>query len=512
MTQSKSTKRALLSSVLAMLVCVAMLIGSTFAWFTDSVTSGKNKIVAGNLDVELYHEEDNEYVPVNKETGLFTDKVGEPIRWEPGVIAYENFKVVNKGNLALKYQLKMNVEDYNTVDGKSLADVLKVAILDAAFTGGREEAQTLTFDSTLSEFVKNGNLLSEGTDTYAVVIYWEPGANDNDYNLNNGKTADDESDELYIDLGVTLVATQYTYEKDSFGDDYDANAHPDAVFGASILENLKNADVTEVVAGENIDMSDSTFQTNNYGNAQFDIPDGKTLDLNNNSIVRPDGGSGSGFKFSNGVTSTVTNGYVINEGDSTAIDIEYGASATFENVTFIGHGDRMVRVRASGEVEKTTAVFKNCTFENAGVVIQGMNGATNVDIQFIDCEFTGSYYMYDEDGGNRLTDRYGNVHYTTSLIDAESNYLYGNISFDNCTFEYDATEAGSTQNVIELYGCNYPGNILKVTLNNITITAKNANPVSTDSRYADGLNLVETGTNNYTKDDDPVDYKGNSLS
>ena len=53
MTKSKNTKRALLASVLSMMLCLAMLIGSTFAWFTDSVTSGKNTIVAGNLDVEL---------------------------------------------------------------------------------------------------------------------------------------------------------------------------------------------------------------------------------------------------------------------------------------------------------------------------------------------------------------------------------------------------------------------------------------------------------------------------
>ena len=51
MTQTKATKKALFMSMLSMLLCVAMLIGSTFAWFTDSVTSGRNKITAGNLDV-----------------------------------------------------------------------------------------------------------------------------------------------------------------------------------------------------------------------------------------------------------------------------------------------------------------------------------------------------------------------------------------------------------------------------------------------------------------------------
>ena len=44
---SKSTKRALLTSVLAMVVCLAMLVGSTFAWFTDTATTGVNKIQAG---------------------------------------------------------------------------------------------------------------------------------------------------------------------------------------------------------------------------------------------------------------------------------------------------------------------------------------------------------------------------------------------------------------------------------------------------------------------------------
>ena len=51
----KHTGRALLASGLSLLVSVALLLGITFAWFTDSVTSGRNTITAGNLDVELYH-------------------------------------------------------------------------------------------------------------------------------------------------------------------------------------------------------------------------------------------------------------------------------------------------------------------------------------------------------------------------------------------------------------------------------------------------------------------------
>ena len=60
MTSSKSTKRALVSSALAILMCVAMLIGTTFAWFTDTASTGVNKIQAGNLDIELQMKDNND--------------------------------------------------------------------------------------------------------------------------------------------------------------------------------------------------------------------------------------------------------------------------------------------------------------------------------------------------------------------------------------------------------------------------------------------------------------------
>ena len=63
---NKSTKKALLTSVLALVLCMSMLIGTTFAWFTDEVKSGTNIIAAGNLDVNLYHSDRGEQnKPVN---------------------------------------------------------------------------------------------------------------------------------------------------------------------------------------------------------------------------------------------------------------------------------------------------------------------------------------------------------------------------------------------------------------------------------------------------------------
>ena len=84
MTTKKSTKRALLSNVLAMLLCVAMLIGTTFAWFTDSVTSGKNKIVAGNLDIDLVDAEGNSLEGETIGWKAFDEREQDQILWEPG--------------------------------------------------------------------------------------------------------------------------------------------------------------------------------------------------------------------------------------------------------------------------------------------------------------------------------------------------------------------------------------------------------------------------------------------
>ncbi|MCR5151327.1 MAG: SipW-dependent-type signal peptide-containing protein [Clostridiales bacterium] len=219
----KSTKKRMIFSMLSMALCAVMLIGTTFAWFTDSVTSGINRINAGNLDVELYHSNGvaNDEA-VTAQTSLFGVDL-----WEPGVIAYENFKVANVGDLALKYNLKMSIGGYNTVKNTdyNLTQVLKVAIVDGGFSGDRAAASALSFDATLDEFVQGGSLLAGEDSSFGVVIYWQPNDNDIDnlYNLNNGKESSDGS-ALWVDLGIDLVATQLSYESDSFDNLYDESA------------------------------------------------------------------------------------------------------------------------------------------------------------------------------------------------------------------------------------------------------------------------------------------------
>lgn len=84
-------------------------------------------------------------------------------------------------------------------------------------------------------------------------------------------------------------------------------------------------------------MNDDIFKADN-GNATFNVPDGKTLNMLGNRFTRPDRGSGNGLTFAAGVTAAVKNGIISNDSDMTMVDIGEGATVTFENITFEGFG------------------------------------------------------------------------------------------------------------------------------------------------------------------------------
>ncbi|MBR2388333.1 MAG: hypothetical protein IKB02_06140 [Clostridia bacterium] len=227
----KTTKRALFLSFVSMFLCFTMLLGTTYAWFTDSVASDVNHIVSGNLDIELLHT--NKKVAnttVDGGTELFT----EVEKWEPGVMVWEKFTVQNVGDLALKYLFTLNANNATVVDGVSFADVLKVAVIDNenfdytadrdAFLSNIPEAdwdtlKTFTLDGTLDGKVENQ---AADEDTFGIVIYWEPSDKDNLFNLT--KAEKEAGKEVSVDVGVNLFATQLEAEKDSFGPDYDKEA------------------------------------------------------------------------------------------------------------------------------------------------------------------------------------------------------------------------------------------------------------------------------------------------
>ncbi|MBE6633199.1 MAG: hypothetical protein E7620_02515, partial [Ruminococcaceae bacterium] len=121
---NKNTKRALLTSVMALFLCFTMLLGTTYAWFTDSVSSANNLIVAGNLDVELKYAKPAADGSLTAWDTVADKQVFDPnALWEPGRVEVVYLEVSNVGTLALKYQLGVNAEDTvigKTADGKDI--------------------------------------------------------------------------------------------------------------------------------------------------------------------------------------------------------------------------------------------------------------------------------------------------------------------------------------------------------------------------------------------------------
>ena len=211
MTSSKSTKRALISSALAILMCVAMLIGVTFAWFTDTASTGVNKIVSGNLKVDIIGADSDSHIEkLNFTKTATTDaEAGAEILWEPGCrYLTEGFRIANKGNLALKWKAQVNTGTTAANEGNfDLLDVIDFYLVTKAADGTETE-------TVLDEFT--GNLKkTETSDVYYIKGVMQTTAG-NDY---QGLTLDG--------ISITVVATQDTVENDSFGNEYDANAGTD---------------------------------------------------------------------------------------------------------------------------------------------------------------------------------------------------------------------------------------------------------------------------------------------
>jgi len=222
-TNKKSTKRTLLTSFSSLLICMVMFIGTTFAWFTDNVTSSGNIIKSGNLDLEMYWTDD-------LDRGTWYD-VEDPNHntifgydnWEPGYTEVRYIKIVNKGNLAFNYDLTLTPQ--NGV-GK-LAEVINVY-----FANKEVEVQTREDLSKLGAIGLLSNVLDGGVTASGTLLaasqsspLHKSGETIVTIAMNMITTADnDYQDESVGDFTITALATQAPYEQDSFGSDYDSKA------------------------------------------------------------------------------------------------------------------------------------------------------------------------------------------------------------------------------------------------------------------------------------------------
>ena len=234
MTNTKSTKRALLVSVMAMVICFTMLLGTTFAWFTDSETSRNNIIKSGNLDVSFEYSEtgaDGTWTALTNSTKVFK----EPALWEPGYVEVVYLKVDNVGTLDLNYRLGVKIVEETTGtnvndETLTLSKHIKYAVIPYSTTApdyadstaaiaAAEAATGAAAAKALENKYDQAYTLNDDdtAHTYVLIVYMPTNVG-NEANYKFGSTVPQ------IKLGLNISATQKTSESDHYDDQYDAGA------------------------------------------------------------------------------------------------------------------------------------------------------------------------------------------------------------------------------------------------------------------------------------------------
>ena len=210
----KQTKKALLLATFTLIVCLGMFIGTTYAWFTDSVSSAGNIIQTGNLDVNMQWAKGTEDPSATTVWNEASVKMFTNNNWEPGYVEARHIKISNEGTLALKYKVVISTEK----ELSKLAEVIDVYYMDPAVQVVSRSSLTNKL-GTLKEVLASlgetgeGELLAGASDTITLVLKMQDEAG-NEY----------EGLSLAGEFTIKVVATQLNYEKDSFGSDYDAQA------------------------------------------------------------------------------------------------------------------------------------------------------------------------------------------------------------------------------------------------------------------------------------------------
>ena len=417
-----TTKRSLLASVFALVLCVAMLVGSTFAWFTDTATTGVNKITSGKLDVKLSYAKGKnctEWAEVKNTTKLFDDGA----LWEPGHTEVAYLKVENVGNLALKYQLSVNVA--NEVSGTNvngdtikLSNYIKMGVVENRSTSfaDRNAARAAVTDAgNIATYTKTGSIAANDTNAqYVALVVYMPETVGNEANY-VGDTAPS------IDLGVKLAATQYTEESDSFDDQYDKDATYPVTSAAELKSAVANSGKFNVT--EDIDVNE-TLNVKNVGvvlNAagkkisnSSDIWD----EVNGNwSLVSARGANGTSLVIKDGNFEAKAN-------DCFTVDVQDGACVTIENGTFVGNVHAVYVFKGTAYIKggfysiqqkypdasKADEFVLNCYDANraAGTAKIIVTGGTFVNFNPADCQAEGAHTNFVADGYKVVSEKQAN--------------------------------------------------------------------------------------------------------
>ena len=375
MNTKKATKRALLTSVMALVMCVVMLVGTTFAWFTDTASTAVNKIQAGNLDVDIV---DKEGESLDGKSLSFKDVNGKTdILWEPGAtFKLDSFKIVNDGNLAFKYKVVISGVDGNAKLLKAIDFFVKI--------GDAEKVALADWDGIL---LPAGKTVTEGTkeevkETSLITI-----------SGTMKKEAGNEYQGLSIDgIGITVYATQYTHENDSVDNTYDEDATYGT--GATIIGLKGTYDSLTAAAkawreSKGVVTSGGTFGMNSLGTVDSIawVVSGEVATGDGEGVIGNNGAGESilgGGYFTPAVTVNnitikgVNDAKIAKTGDSYLVSAA-GKNVVYENITFVD----TVRIDSN----PANLTFKNCKFE-AGLRMP--HSATNGNVTIENCTFTGN--------------------------------------------------------------------------------------------------------------------------
>ena len=314
----KSKKSALRWSFTSLLLCFAMLAGSTFAWFTDTATTGVNKIVAGNLKVDIVGADSDSHISTLNFTKA-AGAQGEAFLWEPGCrYLTEGFRIANKGNLALKWKAQVN-------KGTT-----------AANEGGYDLLDVIDFYLVKNNINEDGTPLGEFTGTLEAKK-----TSENVYYIKGvmKKEAGNNYQGLTLDgISITVYATQDTVENDSFNNTYDENATYYPVLDAAGLKDaLVNGGEIQVVEDVRTSGEDTV-------EARMTVSKPTTLQLDK-KIISPDN---MGNNEDNFVALIVDADTTINAGPEGGIDtgtnggyainVRNGAKLTINSGDYYGGG------------------------------------------------------------------------------------------------------------------------------------------------------------------------------
>ena len=407
-----SSKKALFLSVISMVICVSMLIGSTFAWFTDSATASVNTIQAGNLDVELVGKDGKTLTEALKWVKSAEAPEGEKVLWEPGCkYNLEPFAIKNSGNLALKYKV---VISGLTGDATLLEAIDFTVSVDGDALVAKDGESTATTAASLNNFE---GTLEAGKTTGLITI--------------TGKmkeTAGNKYKGLSLEnISITVYASQLNYESDSTGKDYDKDAtYYPVIDEAGLKDALKaggNVSVEANLAPAAAIVADKNATLNMNGKTIANITDIWDVEPNSWSLV----------SVREGATLTIDgNGtFKAKENDCYAVDVQDdGCKVVIKSGTFIGNihavyvytGEAVIEggffsvQQKFSDAAKADEFVLNCYDANRanGTAKITVKGGTFVNFNPADCQAEGAHTNFVAEGYSVIkeTQANGDVWYT----------------------------------------------------------------------------------------------------